>query len=184
MKKLQKYFITGIMVLLALCVTGCGGVSHKSPEKVTEELIQSYTDNKEERVKECYNQKDSTEETLQAEITATLNYFQAHSAKSLKMGSCEILSEKENYTYVYITYNLVLDDDQEYPCVGTYMVGKQDKDYYILAPSQITDDMRTQAASDYAKFMATDTYKEYTKAYDTFIKKNPGYEEKIAGKVS
>jgi len=180
MKKWQKYFITGIMVLLALCVTGCGGVSHKSPEKVTEELIQSYADNKEERVKECYNQKDSTEETLQAEITATLNYFQAHSAKSLKMGSCEILSEKENYTYVYITYNLVLDDDQEYPCVGTYMVGKQDKDYYILAPSQITDDMRTQAASDYAKFMA----KEYTKAYDTFIKKNPGYEEKIAGKVS
>ena len=184
MKKWQKNFITGIMVLLALCVTGCGGVSHKSPEKVTEELIQSYADNKEERVKECYNQKDSTEETLQAEITATLNYFQAHSAKSLKMGSCEILSEKENYTYVYITYILVLDDDQEYPCVGTYMVGKQDKDYYILAPSQITDDMRTQAASDYAKFMATDTYKEYTKAYDTFIKKNPGYEEKIAGKVS
>lgn len=184
MKKWQKYFITGIIVLLALCVTGCGGVSHKSPEKVTEELIQSYADNKEERVKDCYNQKDSTEETLQAEITATLNYFQAHSAKSLKMGSCEILSEKENYTYVYITYNLVLDDDQEYPCVGTYMVGKQDKDYYILAPSQITDDMRTQAASDYAKFMTTDTYKEYTKAYDTFIKKNPGYEEKIAGKVS
>ena len=52
MKKWQKYFITGIMVLLALCVTGCGGVSHKSPEKVTEELIQSYADNKEERVKE------------------------------------------------------------------------------------------------------------------------------------
>ena len=51
MKKWQKYFITGIMVLLALCVTGCGGVSHKSPEKVTEELIQSYADNKEERVK-------------------------------------------------------------------------------------------------------------------------------------
>ena len=52
MKKWQKYFITGIMVLLVLCVTGCGGVSHKSPEKVTEELIQSYADNKEERVKE------------------------------------------------------------------------------------------------------------------------------------
>lgn len=184
MKKWQKYFITGIMVLLALCVTGCGGVSHKSPEKVTEELIQSYADNKEARVKDCYNQKDSTEESLQAEITATLSYFQAHNAKSLKIGECEILSEKDNYTYVYITYNLVLDDDQEYPCIGTYMVGKQDKAYYILAPSQITDDMRTQAASDYAKFMTTDTYKEYTKAYDTFIKKNPGYEEKIAGKVS
>lgn len=36
---------------------------------------------------------------------------------------------------------------------------------------KITDDMRTQAASDYVKFMTTDTYKQYTKDYDTFIKK-------------
>ena len=92
--------------------------------------------------------------------------------------------KNDKYTYVYITYNMVLEDDQEYPCIGTYMIGKKDKSYYILPSSQITDDMRTQAASDYAKFMTTDTYKEYTKAYDTFIKKNPGYEEKIAGKVS
>ena len=63
------------------------------------------------------------------------------------------------------------------------MVGKQDKDYYILAPSKITDDMRTQAATDYAEFMTTDTYKEYTKAYDVFIKKNPGYEDKITTKI-
>ena len=85
--------------------------------------------------------------------------------------------------YVYITYNLVLEDDQEYPCVGTYMVGKQDKTYYIMAPSQITDDMRTQAATEYAKFMKTDSYKTYTKAYETFIKKNPGYEDKISEKI-
>ena len=84
---------------------------------------------------------------------------------------------------MYITYNLILEDDQEYPCVGTYMVGKQDKTYYIMAPSQITDDMRTQAATDYAKFMKTDSYKTYTKAYDTFIKKNPGYEDKISEKI-
>ena len=184
MKKWYRYLVAGVLVLLTLCVAGCGGVSHKSPEKVTEELIQSYVDGKESKVKDCYNQKDNTEADLQTEITATLNYFKAHNPKKVSVQNCEILSENDKYAYVYITYNLVLEDDQEYPCVGTYMVGKQDKTYYIMAPSQITDDMRTQAASDYAKFMATDTYKEYTKAYDTFIKKNPGYEEKIAGKVS
>lgn len=51
------------------------------------------------------------------------------------------------------------------------MVGKQDKTYYIMAPSQITDDMKTQAATAYVQFMKTDAYKTYTKAYETFIKK-------------
>mgnify|MGYP000685976858 CR=1 FL=1 len=62
------------------------------------------------------------------------------------------------------------------------MVGKQDKTYYIMAPSQITDDMKTQAATAYVQFMKTDAYKTYTKAYETFIKKNPGYEDKISEK--
>ena len=64
------------------------------------------------------------------------------------------------------------------------MIGKQDKQYYVLAPSQITDDMRTQAADAYAEFMKTDVYKTYTKEYDTFIKKNPGYEQKIADSLN
>ena len=46
--------IVGIAGTLA--VTGCGGVSHKSPEKVTEELIQAYVGDKEKNVKDCYNQ--------------------------------------------------------------------------------------------------------------------------------
>ena len=75
MKKWYRYLAAGVLVLLTLCVAGCGGVSHKSPEKVTEELIQSYTDGKEKKVKECYNQADNTEADLQAEITATLKYF-------------------------------------------------------------------------------------------------------------
>ena len=58
MKKWYRYLAAGVLVLLTLCVAGCGGVSHKSPEKVTEELIQSYTDGKEKKVKECYNQAD------------------------------------------------------------------------------------------------------------------------------
>lgn len=73
MKKWYRYLAAGVLVLLTLCVAGCGGVSHKSPEKVTEELIQSYTDGKEKKVKECYNQADNTEADLQAEITAHSN---------------------------------------------------------------------------------------------------------------
>ena len=38
-------------------------------------------------------------------------------------------------------------------------------------------------SDDYAKFMTADSYKTYTKAYNVFIKKNPGYEEKIANKL-
>ena len=38
----------------------------------------SYTDGKEKKVKECYNQADNTEADLQTEITATLKYFAAH----------------------------------------------------------------------------------------------------------
>ena len=52
-----------------------------------------------------------------------------------------------------------------------------------MSSSEITDDLRNQAADDYAKFMTADSYKTYTKAYNVFIKKNPGYEEKIANKL-
>lgn len=68
--------------------------------------------------------------------------------------------------------------------MGTYMVKKDGKKYYVMSPPEITDDLRDQAATDYAKFMTTDTYKSYTKAYNIFIKKNPGYEEKIANKLN
>ena len=75
MKKWYRYLAAGVLVLLTLCVAGCGGVSHKSPEKVTEELIQSYTDGKEKKVKECYNQADTTEADLQTEITNILRHI-------------------------------------------------------------------------------------------------------------
>ena len=97
---------------------------------------------------------------------------------------CDKLSENDKYTYVYIFYNLVLENEQEYPCVGTYMVEKQGKKYYVMSPSEITDELRNQAATDYAEFMTTDAYKSYTKEYNVFMKKNPGYEEKIANKLN
>lgn len=183
MKKGMKYILLGMSIMLIFGLTGCG-VSHKSPEGVVKALIQAYVDGKDSKVKECYGAKKDTEEALQTEIDATIKYFQAHNVSKLKIDECDILSENKNYAYTYITYNLVLENEQEYPCVGTYMVGKEDGKYYVLPPSKITEDMSKQAATDFAKFMTTDTYKNYTKAYETFIKKNPGYEEKIAGKVS
>lgn len=183
MTKWRNYVITCTVISLMLGMTGCG-VSHKSPEGLTESLIEAYVDGKEKQIKDCYGQKKDTEKNLQAEIDATIKYFDAHKVAKLEIEDCDVLSENNNYTYVYITYNLVLENEQEYPCVSTYMVGKEDKSYYILPPSKITDEMRSQAAADYAKFMTTDTYKNYSKTYDTFMKKNPGYEDKIAGKLN
>ncbi len=87
------------------------------------------------------------------------------------MEECDKLSQKGDYTYVYIYYNLVLENIQR---VGTYMVEKNGSKYYVMPPSEITDELRTQAATDYAKFMTTDTYKNYTKAYNVPCEKEPG----------
>ena len=74
--------------------------------------------------------------------------------------------------YVYITYSLILEDGQSYPCISTYMTQQNEKGKYsILTPSDITDDMKKEAAARYASFMETDPYKEYVTAYDTFFKK-------------
>ena len=182
MKKRVRFIILGAAVLLILAMSGCG-ISHKTPEGVVESLIKEYVNGKEKKIKDCYGQKKDTEESLQTEIEATIKYFKAHNVKKLKINECDSLSENKNYTYVYILYNLVLENEQEYPCISTYMVEKKDKKYYVLPSSGITEEMSKQAAADYAKFMTTDSYKNYTKAYNTFIKKNPGYEEKIAGKL-
>ena len=74
-------------------------------------------------------------------------------------------------------------NDQEYPCISTYLVKVQDKKYYLYSPSDISDKISKQAAADYQKFMTTKTYTDYTKAYEVFLKKNPGYEDKIASKT-
>ena len=167
MKKRTRILILGIAMMFIMAMSGCG-VNHKSPEGVVEALIKNYVSGSEKKVKQCYSQEKDTNELLQNEIDATLKYFAAHNPTKVK---------------VYIIYNLVLENDQEYPCVGTYMTEKKDGKYYVMSPSEITDDLRNQAADDYAKFMTADSYKTYTKAYNVFIKKNPGYEEKIANKL-
>lgn len=190
MKNIMRYvklIIIGVSVLIILLLVifglkGCG-VSHKSPEGVVKSLIKSYADGNENRIKDCYGAKKDIEKALQQEIDATIKYFKAHNTKKVEIQECDVLSKSEKYTYVYVNYGLVLENEQVYPCISTYMTNKQDGKYYVLPPSKVTDDMRQQAATDYAKFMTTNTYKNYVKEYETFIKKNPGYEDKIAGKL-
>ena len=182
MKKGLRLTAACIAMLFILTMTGCG-VNHKSPEGVVEALIKEYVAGSEKKVKSCYVQQDKEDDVLQKEITATLKYFQVHEASEVNIKECETLAEKEDYVYVYVIYNLVLKDKQEYPCISTYMVQKDGRKYYVLPPSMVTTDMSKEAAADYSKFMTTDSYKNYTKEYDAFIMKNPGYEELIAGKL-
>lgn len=104
-------------------------MNQKTPEKVVESLIKEYVNGKRKKVKKCYTQDKDANELLKSEIDATIKYFAAHNPTKLKVEKCDTLSENENYTYVYILYNLVLENEQEYPCVGTYMVKKDGKKY-------------------------------------------------------
>ena len=85
---------------------------------------------------------------------------------------------------MYVIYHFVLDDEQIYPNISTYMVKNEDGKYYVVSPAEVTAEMSEQAIVDYEKFMTTDIYKTYMQEYETFTKKNPGYENKIAGKLS
>lgn len=182
MKKVQKYFTTLMVVLLVLGMTGCGA-SHGTATGIVKSLIQAYAEGKDKVIKDCYGKKEEADENLQKEIDATIKYLQAHGTQKIKIVDTGVLSETDTYVYVYITYNLVLENEQEYPCVSTYMVNKVDRKYYIVPTAEVTEAMSEQAITDYQEFMTMDAYKEYRRAYDTFIKQNVGYEEKLAGRL-
>lgn len=171
-----------LIIIIVFAAKGCG-VSHKTPERVVRTLIESYTGGNESKVKKCYG-VSKADDTLQQEMDATVKYFSAFEAEKTEITQCDKIYQDGNYTYMYITYDLVLKNGQSYPCISTYMAQKKDNDkYYVMTPSEITDDLSKQAATKYADFMNTQAYKDYTTAYDKFIKKNPGYEEKIAAKL-
>lgn len=184
--KKQKMGIIIAVVLLIVLIFGVSscGVSHRSPKGVVSSLIESYGDGKAKKALKCFGSHKEATEDLKKEVDATIKYFKAHNAKKVEIESFDILSENENYTYVYIIYNFVMEDEQIYPCISTYMVKNEGGKYYVVPPSEVTAEMSEQAVVDYEKFMTTDIYKKYTQEYETFTKKNPGYEEKIAGKVS
>lgn len=184
--KIAQRVIAGCLILAAvLCLSGCG-VSHRSPEGVVKSLIKAYGKGSIKQAAECYGtSKKEMGEGLQKEIEAVLRYLDAHKQKKIRILECGKISQDKDAAYVYITYNLVLEDGQEYPCIGTYMTSKGDgKKYNIIEPSEITEDLSTWAARDYVQFMTSDAYKEYRRTYDTFVKKNPGYEDKITERLT
>ena len=172
-----------ILLVIVLAARGCGKISHRTPEGLVESYIKAAVEGKDKKMQECYG-ADKISDEAKTEISSTVKYFQAHGAKDVNIDGCEAISESKNYTYVYIRYNLVPQNDQEYPCISTYLVKVQDKKYYLYSPAEISDEISQQAAADYQKFMTTKTYTDYTKAYEVFLKKNPGYEDKIAGKLN
>lgn len=168
-----------VVVVIFSSLSGCS-VSHGSAQKVVKSLLRAYGDGKEKLVKDCYGQKKETEEELQTQIDAMFAFMQAHEATDIEVQECDVISSNGNTFYVYAIYGLVVDKDSVYPCLSTYMVRKEGKNYRILAPSEITQEMKTASVTDFEKFTSTDSYKQYMVDYSTFIKKNPGYEERIA----
>lgn len=187
-KGLLKYVIMGIaaaavLVLIILGVRGCSGVSHKSPERVVEDLVEAGVKGKTGRMEDCYDVSKEGREALQQELEAEAAYYKAHEASKAEITECKAIYEEDAYSYVYIIFQLALADEQTYPCIRTYMVKKKDERYYVLPSSEIVKEMSDRAAEEYARFMETDAYKAYSEAYDAFIEKNPGYEEEIAKKL-
>ena len=75
MKRWMKYFIVGVTVLLIFSMTGCGGVSHKSPEKVTEELINAYAKGKEKKaIAESIKKAEESVEAMKVARKSMLKY--------------------------------------------------------------------------------------------------------------
>ena len=121
-----------ILLVIVLAARGCGKISHRTPEGVVEGYIKAAAAGKNKKMQGCYS-ADKLSDEAKTEISSTIKYFQAHGVKDVNIDSCGSISENKNYSYVYIRYNLVLENEQEYPCISTYLVKVQDKKYYLYA---------------------------------------------------
>jgi hypothetical protein len=174
--------LTIITLVMGVLMCGCG-VNRKSPEGVVKSLLSAYEDGKEKNALECYGMDEKADAVTKEEVTANIDYFKAHEAKAVNILSCDVIKDFDGYSYVYVTYQFELDKEKSYPAISTYLVGKKDKKYYVMPSKDIDEGLEKKVQDAYKEFMNSDAYKEYTKLYDAFITKHPGYEEKIAGKL-
>ena len=168
-----------VLLLVFFLFSGCG-VSHKSAHSVVHSLIEAYESGKEGRILDCYGEKKTADDVLKAEVSARLAYFDAQGMKSIEIGQIDEMGEFNDVTFVYAIYRLILENEEKFPCLSVYAVRQEDKDYVVLSTNKITSEISEAAAESYTKFMTTDVYKDYLKDYNTFIKKNPGYEDTVA----
>lgn len=182
MRKSKGVVLMAVVLALILCFSGCG-VNTKSPEGVVKSLFEACVKGKVSKAMRCYGLEEDEDEVTKEDIEATIAYFKAHEADRIELQECDVIEEFDGYSYVYITYEFQMDKNKTYPAVSTYLTGQKDKKYYVLPSKDIDDELKEKTSEAYQKFMKSDAYKEYTKQYDAFMTKYPGYEEKVAGKL-
>ena len=160
------------------------GSSHRSGVNAMKALIKASVAGDIDGMKDAYGINGDVMVDMQESLDAAIAYYKAHNPKKVAFKSSGKLFEEGNYTYIYLLYDLELDEDQVYPCITTDIVQNVEGKYYVLPPSKVTEDLSQKATESYQKFMTTNIYKNYIKEYDTFIKKNPGYEDKIAARLA
>lgn len=175
--------------MLAACLavscllTGCG-VSHGSPEGVVKSLVKYSEKGKEKQVADCYGLKiDEADDETKAEIEAAVKFYETMKSEGVTLVKCDAIEEYKDYTYMYIYYDVNLAKKKAYPRLETYFVKKKDKDYVVVPAKEITSEMSKEAETAYAVFMTEDIYKDYQKEYDTFVLKNPRFEEELSLKL-
>ena len=187
MKKLRGILLSMTAVIVLLSLGGCGTkVNTKSPEKITESLIEAYTKTDENAVKKCFgmDKKDKVSSELKTEIKHYMTLFEAYDAKSVKFTKCESLGSFNGYELMYAIYTLKKEDSEskttlEIPCLSVYYVQNNNKKYSIVQAKDVTEEMSENSKKEFQKFMKTDEYKTYEKDYKQFTRKNPSYEEEL-----
>lgn len=187
MKKLRGILLSMTAVIVLLSLGGCGTkVNTKSPEKITESLIEAYTKTDEDAVKKCFgvDKKDKVSSELKTEIKHYMTLFEAYDAKSVKFTKCESLGSFNGYELMYAIYTLKKKDSEskttlEIPCLSVYYVQNNNKKYSIVQAKDVTEEMSENSKKEFQKFMKTDEYKTYEKDYKQFTRKNPSYEEEL-----
>ena len=187
MKKLRGILLSMTAVIVLSSLGGCGTkVNTKSPEKITESLIEAYTKTDEDAVKKCFgmDKKDKVSSELKTEIKHYMTLFEAYDAKSVKFTKCESLGSFNGYELMYAIYTLKKEDSEskttlEIPCLSVYYVQNNNKKYSIVQAKDVTEEMSENSKKEFQKFMKTDEYKTYEKDYKQFTRKNPSYEEEL-----
>ena len=187
MKKLRGILLSMTAVIVLLSLGGCGTkVNTKSPEKITESLIEAYTKTDEDAVKKCFgvDKKDKVSSELKTEIKHYMTLFEAYDAKSVKFTKCESLGSFNGYELMYAIYTLKKEDSEskttlEIPSLSVYYVQNNNKKYSIVQAKDVTEEMSENSKKEFQKFMKTDEYKTYEKDYKQFTRKNPSYEEEL-----
>lgn len=186
--KNKKGIIIVMIMISMLLLGGCGTkVSHKSPKAVVKSLISAYQDQDQKAVKKCFglNPDKKCAEEIKSEINYNMNYFKAHEAEKIDLKKVKSLGKFDKYELVYVWYNYKVKKQKEtleVPAMSFYYVKEKDKKYYVVPAKDVNEEMGENSRKKYSEFMKGDVYQEYDKAYQTFIRKNPKYENSLQNK--